>query len=193
MIDVVSTKNLSTIASFPLNSTLAREITFVRNDSLMLVASNTQSRTLFLNVNSIYNYTPSIPSSINVTKPCGLHAVNDTFIYVAPWSGSLVSTPVSALQYLNNTWSLSPLVNTTPVNTEKIFQTTVDSCGRLWLAVNQFGIRIFDRWGRVLLYQWPVAYGINGFYLTDNYELFVTDFSQNRTVRFDPNIDQCTS
>lgn len=165
----------------------------MRNGSLMLVASNTQNKALFLDVNSIYNYTPSIPSSINITRPCGLHAVNDTFIYVSSWLNALPPTPVSTLQYSNNTWSLSPLVNTTPSINEAIFQTTVDSCGRLWLAVTGFGIRIFDQWGHLLLHQWPVPSGINGFHLTDNYELFVTNFTPGRILRFDPTIAQCTS
>ena len=159
----------------------------------MLIAANNDNKMLFYDVHSIYNYTSTSPSSISISRPCGLNAVNDTFIYIASWYSSLAPTPVSTLQYLNDTWSLSPLVNTTPTGVEKVFQTTVDSCGRLWLAVNRFGIRIFDRWGRLLLHQWPVTPGINGFLLTDNYELFVTNFSPGQIFHFDPQIDQCTS
>lgn len=159
----------------------------------MLIASNSNNKTLFYDVDSIYDYTPSTPPSISVSRPCGLNAVNDTFVYIGSWFSSLAPTPVSTLQYLNNTWFLSPLVNTTPTGSEKIFQTTVDSCGRLWLAVNGFGIRIFDQWGHLLLHQWPVTSGINGFLLTDNYELYVTNFSPGRIFHFNPHIDQCTS
>jgi len=79
------------------------------------------------------------------------------------------------------------------ISVEMIFQTTVDSCGRLWLAVSGFGIRIFDPWGYSLLYQWPVALSINGFLLLNNYELFVTNFVSNQIYYFNPNIGQCTS
>jgi hypothetical protein len=190
-VNVISTKNLSIIANISLpSSTVVREITFVQNNSLMLIASNSRNQILFYNVNSIKNYTASTPSSISVNSPCGLHAVNDSFIYVASWSTLL---PVSTLIYSNNTWSLSSLTNTTPSGSEMIFQTTVDSCGRLWLAVSGFGIRIFDPWGHSLLYQWPVALNINGFLLLNNYELFVTNYASNQIYHFNPNIGQCTS
>jgi hypothetical protein len=184
------TQNLSILTDISLVSTLIREITFIRNSSLMLIASYATSQILFFNVLSTKNYSSAIPSSISVTKPCGLYAVNDSFIYIASW---VASTPVSTLKFSNNTWSVSSLPNTVPSGTERIFQTTVDSCGRLWLVVTGFGIRIFDAWGSVLLYEWPVSANINGFILLNNYELFVTDFSGNQITRFDPNITQCTS
>jgi hypothetical protein len=81
--------------------------------------------------------------------PCGLYTVNDSFIYVASWHSLLPSTPVSILIYSNNTWNFSPLLNTTPLVDETIFQTTVV----FGLTVTGFVIRIFDLWGHSLLYQ----------------------------------------
>ena len=159
----------------------------------MLIADNGNSRILFYDVQSIKNYTQSTPSSINITNPCGLYAVNDSFVYVTSWYSGLSPTPVSTLTLSNNTWKLSQLTNTTPSSGENSFQSTVDSCGRLWLAVNGYGIRIFDPWGRTLLYQWPVTPYMDGFLLLNNYELFVTNFTGNQILHFNPNIGQCTS
>ncbi|CAF1543311.1 unnamed protein product [Adineta steineri] len=190
---VVSSKNLSVVANFSLSSNIIREIIFIRNSSLMVVASNGKNQTLFLNVLSLSNYTSSTPSYISVNRPCGLYAVNDSFIYIGSWYSTTTLTPVSTLTYSNNTWSLSTLPNTTPNGTQKIFQTTIDSCGRLWVAINGYGIKIYDPWGYTLLYSWQVTTGMDGFHLTDNYELFIADFSANKILHFNPNIDQCTS
>jgi streptogramin lyase len=193
-ISVLSTKNLSLIANIPVSSSVIREITFVHNNSLMLVASNGKNQTLFFDVISTNSYTPSIPSSIGVNRLCGLYAVNDSFIYIASWYSTVAFAPVSTLIFSNNTWILFSLPNTAPsITDEQIFQTTVDSCGRLWLANTGYGIRIFDPWGHSLLYQWPVSGNVNGFLLLDNYEFFVTDFQANQILHFNPNITQCTS
>lgn len=183
---VVSAKNLSLITRIPTPTGLFREITFIRTDTLMLAASFNKNQTLFFDVTS--NYTTTL--SIVVNSPCGLNTINDSFIYIASWTSL---TPVSTLIFSNNSWSLSTLPNTTPSGSERIFQTTIDSCGRLWLAVTGYGIRIFDPWGHTLLYEWPVSSNINGFLLLENYELFVTDFNGGQILHFNPNIEQCTS
>ena len=194
VINVVKTNNLSTIiASIPVATTVVREIAFIRNNSLIVVASNTNNQTLLFDVFSIRNYTSSTPSYVTTNRPCGVHAVNDTFIYIASWFATTTLTPVSTLTYTNGTWTLSALPNTTPTGTQKIFQTTIDSCGRLWLAVTGFGIRIYDPWGNSLLYAWSVTSGINGFLLSDHYEVYIADFSANKILYYNPNILQCTS
>lgn len=189
-VHVLSTKNLSLITSIPVASTLVREITFLRNNSLMLIASYSENQILFVDLSSTNNYGSSISSSITVNSPCGLYAVNDSFVYVASWTPL---APVSTLIFTNNTWSLFQLPNTATSSIEKIFQTKVDSCGRLWLGITNLGIRIFDPWGRSLLYEWLVGANVNGFLLLDNYELYVTDFNGNQILHFNPNIEQCTS
>ncbi|UJR36267.1 hypothetical protein I4U23_028997 [Adineta vaga] len=175
VINILLTKNLSfPIASIPITTTVVRNIAFIRNNSLMLIASNSKNQTLFFDVLSTTNYTPSTPSFMTVNRPCGVQAVNDTFIYITSWFASTTITPVSTLTYTNNTWLLSSLPNTTPTGSQKIFQTTIDSCGRLWLAITGLGIRIFDPWGNTLLYEWSVT-------------------TANKILYYNPNILQCTS
>jgi hypothetical protein len=81
---IIFTDNLSLIASIPLSSALVREITMVRNNSLMLVADFDLNQIRFFDIISTNNYTSSTPSAISMNRTCGLHAVNDSFIYVAP-------------------------------------------------------------------------------------------------------------
>jgi hypothetical protein len=138
---IIFADNLSLIASIPLSSTLVREITIVRNNSLMLVADFDLNQIRFFDIISTNNYTSSTPSAISMNRTCGLHAANDSFIYVAPWS---YSVPVSNLIFSNNTWISSSLPNTTPSSGNRVFQPTIDSCGRLWLAVTGYGFQIFD-------------------------------------------------
>jgi hypothetical protein len=83
---------------------------------------------------------------------------------------------------------LSSLSNTTLSSSQKIFQTTVHSCGRLWLAITGYDIQIFDPWGHSLLYKWSVTTNVNGILL-----LLVTDYSLGQILPFNPNIEQCTS
>ncbi|CAF0771010.1 unnamed protein product [Adineta ricciae] len=194
VINVLKTNNLSTIiASIPVATTVIHEIAFIRNNSLIIVAANTNNQTLLFDVFSTRNYTSSTPSYITTNRPCTVHAVNDTFIYIASWFATTTLTSVSTLTYTNGTWTLTPLPNTTPTDTQKIFQTTIDSCGRLWLAVTGFGIRIYDPWGNSLLYAWSVTSGINGFLLSDHYDVYIADFSANKILYYNPNISQCTS
>ena len=183
------TRNLSLRNSFSLSG-LSREIIFIRNGTLMLVAVHGSNQIAFFNGLSPVNYS-SVPSlTLAISSPCGLHAVNDSFIYVATWS---VSSPVSTLTFSSNIWTLNSLPNTMTSASKRIFQTTVDGCGRLWLAITGYGIRIYDPWGRAILFNWPVSSVINGILLLDDYELFLADFSNNRILHFKPNIDQCTS
>ena len=188
-VNVFLTRNLSQLTSLPTGN-LSRGITFIRNGTLMLVAVFGANHIVFFDVFSPVNYS-SVPFlTLAINSPCGLYAVNDSFIYVASW---IVSNPVSTLTFSSNTWTSTALPNTRTVGIEKTFQTAVDGCGRLWLSITGYGIRIFDPWGRALLFSWPVSSGINGILLLDDYELFLADFANNMILHFKPNIGQCTS
>lgn len=189
---ILSSKNMSVITAIPLNTNMNvyRAIIFLRNNTLMLVASSTTSEILFFNVNSPTNLTLLSSLSISLQLACGLYAVNDSFVYVTSWTGA---KPIYTLVDVNHTWILSPLPNTVTASGEKTFQTTIDSCGRLWLGITSYGFRIFDRWGRTLLYSWPYPKAVNGFLLKNNYELYATDYSNDKIRYFNPNISQCTS
>ena len=188
-VNILLANNLSLLSSLPMSG-LAREITFIRNGTLMLVAVYQSNNIVFYDVYSPANYS-SVPSLVfNISSPCGLYAVNDSFVYIASWT---TSSPISTLIFSNNIWTLASLPNTLTSSSERTFQTTVDSCGRLWMSITGYGIRIFDPWGNALLFSWPLSNGLDGILLLDDYELFLADYGTNRVLHFKPNIGQCTS
>ena len=84
-------------------------------------------------------------------------------------------------------------LNATKVSTsESLGEATIDSCGRIWMIAYNFGIRIYDRSGTVLVGTWTLSDGLGNMLLLDTYELCVTDYDRGYIYRFNPNL-QCTS
>ena len=50
-----------------------------------------------------------------------------------------------------NSWSMTRLNSTKIRSSEKMADQFIDSCGRLWILIYEFSIRIFDQSATVLL------------------------------------------
>ncbi len=85
-----------------------------------------------------------------------------------------------------------PFNATTVSSSESLGDAMIDSCGRLWVIVYGFGIRIYDQTGTVLLANWTLSTGLGDILLLNNYELFLADYYNNQILHFTPNL-QCTS
>ncbi|CAF0881489.1 unnamed protein product [Didymodactylos carnosus] len=121
------------------------------------------------------------------SAPYSLYKVNDIFLYLVHYS---TATPIYILSYNNsNNWTLRALNATKPAASETSAQMTIDPYGRIWLAIHNFGVRVFDSTASVLLYSWPISTGLGGILLMDNYELFLADYDNNKIYRYKPNIN----
>ena len=73
------------------------------------------------------------------------------------------------------------------------FQATFNACGRMWISVKGYGIRIFDSTGTKSLYNWTVSTGLNEVLLTKNFDLYAADVLNNQVLSYRPGIGQYTS
>jgi hypothetical protein len=105
------------------------------------------------------------------------------------------SVPVYALESsssISKTWSMVLFNATTVSSSEYLGEAIIDSCGRFWVIVYGFGIRIYDETGTIYLANWTVSTGLDNILLLDTYELFLAGYDNKKILHFNPNL-QCTS
>ncbi|CAF4324732.1 unnamed protein product [Adineta steineri] len=175
----------------PLNG---RGVSFARNDTLMFGVSQFGNSSIYIyNINWTPNISTSIVQTFTPTSSSSwaIDTVNDSFPLMTSWDSS---TPVYAIESssgTNKTWSRIPMDATKTGSTEFLGDAVTDNCGRIWMVVYGFGIRIFDPSGTILLANWTRSTGLSNILLLANYELFVTDYDGNSMYHFNPNL-QCT-
>lgn len=172
-----------------------RSVSFARNDTLMFVAVQWGNFSLY-----IFNisWTPTISTSV-VQKFAAIeppafspNVVNDTYALFTSWSSGTPVYAITAWSATSNVWTRTALPGTQVKATEYPGEAIADSCGRIWLIISGFGIRIFDSSGSVALANWTLSTGLSNILLSDSYELFLTDYGQNKVYTYKPNL-QCTS
>ncbi|CAF1366713.1 unnamed protein product [Adineta steineri] len=177
--------------NMPLNG---RGVSFARNDTLMFGVSQFGNSSIYIyNINWTPNISTSIVQTFTPTSSSSwaIDTVNDSFPLMTSWDSS---TPVYAIESssgTNKTWSRIPMDATKTGSTEFLGDAVTDNCGRIWMVVYGFGIRIFDPSGTILLANWTRSTGLSNILLLANYELFVTDYDGNSMYHFNPNL-QCT-
>ncbi|CAF4306107.1 unnamed protein product, partial [Adineta steineri] len=147
--------------NMPLNG---RGVSFARNDTLIFGVSQYGNSSIYIyNINWTTNISTSIvqtftPTSLN---SWAIDTVNDSFALMTSWDSS---TPVYAIKSssgTNKTWSRIPINATKTGSTEFPGEAVTDSCGRIWMVVYGFGIRIFDPSGTILLANWTLSTGLS--------------------------------
>jgi hypothetical protein len=131
-------------------------------------------------------------STLNAPEtPNTFYRVNDALLYM---STGINSNSMYTLTYntATNNWTWSSITITQSTSTTNNFQSTMDACGRLWVSVNGYGIHIFDLTAMKLLYNWTLSSGVNGIVLTQNFNLYVADYDNNKIFGYRPGIGQCT-
>ncbi len=125
-------------------------------------------------------------------KPNTLYRVHDALLYMTTDSNS---DPIYTLTYntTTNTWLWGTIPLTKSDTTSSNFQVAIDACGRLWVSVNKYGIRIFDTYGTKSLYNWTLGDRLNGIALTKTFDLHVADHNDNQILSYGPELEQCTS
>ncbi len=177
---------------YNLNTTdYPRQVVFLLNNTWLLVSVQYVRRIYIYSVDLITNtfqYNQSVVLPLDVVWT--LTKRNETFIYICFWQAG---TSVYTLSYDGLSWTVSNLTATQTSNTETPTQVGIDSCGRLWVTVYGFGIRIYDAPGQTLLANWSlVSTGIDTLLVLENYELFLGDYDNNIIQRYATDL-QCTS
>lgn len=132
-----------------------------------------------------YNQSIAIPYDVvwSLTK------YNETLIYTCFW---LAATTVYSVSYDGQSWIVSNLTATQTANSETPTQVNIDSCGRLWLTVYGFGIRIYDTTGQTLLANWSTGLTtVDTLLVQQNYEIFLGDYDNGKIYHYTTDL-QCT-
>lgn len=189
-LNIYSTANMANIANITMPY-YPTDYVFIRNGTVMIVAVQSTQTISFYNVTSPTSYksvfnlsAPSIPNT--------LYRVNDTSLYMAT---NMLADPIYTLTYniSTNSWIWGNLSLTKPAGITVNFQSAMDPCGRLWVSVAGYGIRIFDTYGTNLLYSWPVSILYAGIALSKQFDFYATDWLNGKVVYYPSRIGQCTS
>ncbi|UJR37464.1 hypothetical protein I4U23_030167 [Adineta vaga] len=183
----------TTTLAFITNITVAsepRDVVFIRNGTVMLVSLAGTDQIAFYNVISSTSYILTNTISAPYT-PYNLYRINDTFLYMTSMTANI---GIYTLRYngTTNGWIWNS-VSQTNSGTSSNFQTTFDACGRMWISVKGFGIRIYDSTGTKSLYNWTLSSGLNTIALTQTFDLYAADFINGQILSYRSRIDQCTS
>ncbi|CAF4135155.1 unnamed protein product [Adineta steineri] len=173
----------------------SRSAAFVRNDTIMFVAVQYGSTPVMvynanLTTNTYISLNTTFPSTFSF--PWALNTVNDSFVLLSNWGASVPVYALKSSSNISNTWSMVALNVTKVSSSEELADAIIDSCGRLWVVVYKYGIRIYDKSATVLLASWPLSTGLADILLLDSYELFLSDYDNGKIFHFNPNL-QCTS
>ncbi|UJR20414.1 hypothetical protein I4U23_023545 [Adineta vaga] len=172
-----------------------RAVSFARNDSLMFVTVQRGTYSMY-----IYNITwiPTISTTLIQTfiptsnQTWSAHTINDSYVIMTSWDPATQLYALTSSSSTSNVWSRTSLTTTRIKSSEYLGEAISDSCGRIWIVINGFGIRIFDPSITTILVNWTLSTTLSNILLFDDYELFLTDYTQNSVYRFSPNL-QCTS
>lgn len=178
-------------------SLYVRSASFTRNNTLMFVPVQRSSYSLY-----VYNITwqPSIRTSLmtkftsttSTQQTWTTNAINDTVVLMTTWGISESVNIIRSPSSTSNLWNISTLPRTTVGSSEYLADVAIDSCGRIWITVNKYGIRIYDPSGTISLANWTLSTGLSNILLLDNYELILTDYDNNYIYQYKPNL-KCTS
>ncbi|CAF1157776.1 unnamed protein product, partial [Didymodactylos carnosus] len=188
---IYSTRNLTNFTA-RINGSASncffRQVAFLQNNTIMVAAVETLNILQFYQI-SFSSFSSTFLFSIPALhiSPYSLYKVNDTFLYLVYYAAAV---PIYILSYNNSSnWTLTALNATQPASSENSTQITIDSYGRIWFAIYKFGVRVFDSTASVLLYSWPVSTGLKGILLTNDYELFLSDYDNSTILHYKPHIN----
>jgi hypothetical protein len=189
---VIDSNNLTihyNLTSSNLNG--ARDVMFLNNGDILVVASINNNYLLFFNRsnNMSTNYNFGYGQPVNYSRPHGLFYINDTYFYATSYTDSSVYS-YSAISG-SSQWSENLVLDARPVSGPSSGpHIAIDECGRFWFSLNNYDLKIFDSQGSFLGNFTFTNASIFHTIITDNYVMYLSDTNSSRIIRIDPDI-QC--
>ncbi|CAF1406599.1 unnamed protein product [Adineta steineri] len=182
-----SLRFITNIQGTTINMSAVRDMIFLNDGQIMVVASATNQRLFFFSLTNNTNYTMISTISLNYQTPHGLHRVNDSFFYVVSWD----NPSLYAYNYNETTsnWTETLFVNATINSTIYGAHMTIDDCNRRWFTMYNYGIKIYDENG-INLDNWYLGAGYFDTLLLDNYTVILSNTANSKVIRIDPQL-QC--
>jgi hypothetical protein len=170
-----------------LSSTMngVRDMIFLNDGQTMIVASADNNRIYFYSLINNTNYTMTTYMSVNYQTPHGLYRVNDSFFYVAAWTGN----SIYGYNYNKATsnWTQTLFVSGGNTNSNYGSHIMIDDCNRRWFTSYGYGIKIYDENG-INLANWNLGSGYFDTLLLDNYIVLLSNTANSKIMRIDPQI-----
>ena len=185
---MLPTATLGTIVNITVASE-PRDVAFIRNGTVMLASLAGTNQIAFYNVTSPTSYRLTNTISAPLT-PYSLYYVSDTLLYMTSMTSN---SPIYKLTYNATGQWVWVSVPGTASGSYSNFQTTFDACGRMWISVKGYGVRIYDSTGTTMLHSWSLSTGLNTIALSKTFDLYAADFINGRILSYRPGIQQCTS
>lgn len=189
---VIDSGNLALLGNITMTGVIgARGIMFLNNDQTMVVTSNSNNSLVFFNRTSVspIRYTFSFSQPVRYGGPHGLWRVNDSFFYVTSYTNSSIYS--YSRTNVNTGWNETLFLNLLRLNgSGGSTSMAIDECGRFWFPTERNTVLIYSQQG-ILLGNYTIAsLAVSFMKIMDNYVIYMSDWSSNRIVRLDPNI-QC--
>ena len=169
-----------------------RDMIFLNDGQQMIVASMGNNRLAFFNRSNTTSHTYDFigEQAINCPYPHGLFYGNESFFYLT----SLIENAVYSYSYTGSltSWTETRVLNMSSFATSSFngYHVSIDNSGRYWFSSGQYGTRVFDTQGLLLGSLYPTGYLIFDTLVLENYVIYLSDYTSNRIIRIDPNI-QC--
>ncbi|CAF1169431.1 unnamed protein product [Didymodactylos carnosus] len=161
-----------------------QRVAFVYNNSIMcVITQNTTISTMlyyqyYSPTSFILNRTLILP----ITNAFYLAKLEDEAFFIVDAKGG-----GSIYKLLIATDTVSSFITTN--STEAPTAIVIDSCGRLWVTIVNYGIRIYDQTG-TLIGSWAVSSQLYDIIVTETYDIYLVDKVSNKLSKYDTNV-QC--
>ena len=167
-----------------------RDIIFLKDGQIMIVASGKNRQLLFFNRSSgpVRDYAFVSNMSVSYNWPHGLWYVNDTFFYATSYEWKTVYSYATSDN--GATWNESVYINSTGLSSSRwIGHVMVDDCGRRWLSTADTGLLIYNAQGQLLGTFNSTRNATFDAIFMDNYVMLLSDRTANKIIRLDPQIN----
>ena len=166
-----------------------RDMMFLSNGRMMIVASCYNNQLFFFNQSSAgsTNYDFIGYQNVHYLCPHGLSYVNETFFYATSWPNNTVFAHSSAGNATS--WTENLFIDAWPLTgSSGGDHISADDCGRYWLSLRSYGIKIFDSQRSFHGTFNPAGSSVFDTIIGENYLIYLSDSSSNRIIRIDPDI-----
>jgi hypothetical protein len=164
-----------------------RDIIFIENQKMMIIASQTTDTLFFVRFYSPTNYT-CLNSTSLPGGPQALLKINETFFYTTTWSSKCIYSCL----FNGQVWIPSLFANVTQTlgtSSINLGHLQIDSLQRLWLMITGFGLVIYDELG-TFLGKWKFGNKPFDIYISNDYRFIVSDYGNSSLTLYDPQISE---
>jgi hypothetical protein len=180
--------NLLGVINCGSNISQPRDLIYIENQNMMIIASQSNYRLVFVRYYSPTNYTCLDSISLSSSgDPQALLKINETFFYVTTGTYCIC---VYGFHYDGHVWIQSLFANinqTLKIPNISLGHVQVDNLQRRWVIVVKFGVVVYDQWGSFSV-MWKFGNKPFDIYISNDYRFVVSDYGSFSLILYEPPI-----